>query len=294
MERADACDADGAGSGARDAGTSLNVTWLGHSTVLIEGGGTRLLTDPLLRRWAGPLRRYAAPVDMARLRSLGAVLLSHLHIDHVDRRSLQLLGRSTEVLVPAHGAPLLRGWGFDRVRPVTAGDVLSVGTLEIRVVPARHESKRHYFADEGEPVGYVVRAGSAGCTVYFPGDTGPFAEMRQAVGDVDLVLLPIWGWGTSVDDDIHLTPLTAAEVAAELGPRVVVPIHWGTYAPPVIVQLRRFDQEQPVRAFARYAAHLAPQSETRILRPGESTVVTGRRSESVSLRRAGDKSGAAG
>jgi L-ascorbate metabolism protein UlaG (beta-lactamase superfamily) len=271
MQRGDTCQTNGAADGSA-GGASLRVTWVGHSTLLIEGGGARLLTDPLLRRWAGPLRRYAPPVDMEVVRPVDLVLLSHLHLDHVDRRSLQLLGSSTEMAVPAHAGGLLHSWGFAHVRSVKPGDSFQIGELQIKVVPARHESKRHYFSNEGDPVGYVI---SAGCTVYFPGDTGPFPEMRQAVGNTDLALLPIWGWGTSVDEDIHLTPLTAAEVAADLRPRVVVPIHWGTYAPPVIAQLRRFDQEQPVRAFERYAAHLAPDSETRILRPGDSTVVGG-------------------
>jgi L-ascorbate metabolism protein UlaG (beta-lactamase superfamily) len=90
---------------------------------------------------------------------------------------------------------------------------------------------------------------------------------------VDVTLMPVWGWGTSVDEDEHMTPLSAARCLSLIRPHLVIPIHWGTYSPPAQARLRRFDQTEPPRAFARYAAHLQPDIEVRILQPGESTAI---------------------
>jgi L-ascorbate metabolism protein UlaG (beta-lactamase superfamily) len=244
------------------------ITYVGHSTVLIELAGVKVITDPLLRRWAGPLYRHAPPVDGDALRSPDAVLLSHLHIDHVDRGSLRRLDPGATVLVPAAGERIVESVGFTDIRIVSPGDHLVLGGIRIDVVPARHDGQRFPMARDGEAVGYVLTAPRS---VYFPGDTACFPEMADLVATLDVALLPVWGWGVSVDEDEHLTPLGAAKCLSLLRPRLAIPIHWGTYAPPALARLRRFDQLEPPHAFARYAAHLEPEVEIRILRPGEST-----------------------
>jgi L-ascorbate metabolism protein UlaG (beta-lactamase superfamily) len=250
------------------ASRQLRLTYIGHGTVGLVLDGVRLLTDPLLRRWAGPLRRYATAAPRGEWLHPHAVLLSHLHIDHVDRASLALLARDARALVPPAGVPLLRRLGFTDVLGVEAGDVVPVAGLRVRVVPARHDGRRYPFAAANDAVGFVATGSQ---TVYFAGDTGPFAQMDGLAGYLDLTLLPIAGWGLGVDEDEHLTPLSAARSLRLLRPRVAVPIHWGTFAPPGMLSLWRVDPAQPPRAFARYAAHLAPQVEVRILQPGETT-----------------------
>jgi L-ascorbate metabolism protein UlaG (beta-lactamase superfamily) len=264
------------------------ITYVGHATVLIELDGVRILTDPLLGRWAGPLRRYGPLPDVRALSAPDVVLLSHMHIDHVDRGSLRLIDRQTMVLTPKPGKRIVESLGFRDVRVVSPGDSLLVHGVRIDVVPARHDGRRHWLARDGEAVGYVMTAAAdrgagpiapaAGPVygphaVYFPGDTACFPEMAAFAGAVDVVLLPIWGWGVSVDEGEHLTPLAAAKCLSVLRPRLVVPIHWGTYALPIQARLHRFDPLEPPRAFARYVAHLRPEIELVTLQPGESTVV---------------------
>lgn len=244
------------------------ITYVGHGTVLIEVDGVTLLTDPLLRRWAGPLRRFAPAPDLGGLIRPDAVLLSHMHIDHVDRASLRLFDRSVRVLVPRVGERLLRRYGFAHVEGLAAGDRIRIGHTEVMAVPARHEGKRHPWADDGEAIGYTIGTRDA---IYYAGDTASFPEMREIGCCIDTALLPVWGWGSKVDEDVHLTPLTAAHALEMLQPRLVIPVHWGTYGPPVTTSMRRFDAMQPPHAFARYAGHLAPHVEVRILQPGEST-----------------------
>jgi L-ascorbate metabolism protein UlaG (beta-lactamase superfamily) len=252
------------------------VTFVGHATVLIELGGARVLTDPLLRGWAGPLRRYAPPVDQALVSSPDVVLLSHMHIDHVDRGSLDRLDESATVLVPAAGRQMVESVGFRRVVVVSAGDRVRAGDVDIIVVPAHHDGRRHPLARDAEAVGYLITPAASDHSshgVYFPGDTKCFDGMIGFAGAVDVVLMPVWGWGTSVDEDEHMTPLSAARCLSLLRPRIVIPIHWGTYAPPAQARLRGFDQMEPPRAFIRYAAHLEPDVEVRLLRPGETTTI---------------------
>jgi L-ascorbate metabolism protein UlaG (beta-lactamase superfamily) len=262
------------------------ITYVGHATVFIELDGVKLLTDPLLRRWTGPLRRYAPPADVEAVRSPDAILLSHMHIDHFDRGSLRLIDRHATVLTPKPGRRIVEGLGFANLHVVTPGDSIRVGDVRIDVVPARHDGRRHPLARDGEAVGYVLTSeregsGSRNSTqgraafgpkaVYFPGDTACYPEMAKLARALDVALLPIWGWGVSVDEDEHLTPLAAAKCLSLLRPRLVVPIHWGTYAPPVQARLHGFDPFEPPRAFARYVGHLQPEIEMEILQPGAAT-----------------------
>ena len=102
------------------------LTWLGHSTVVIDVDGTRLVTDPVLGRRVWHLRREAA-VDLGVLDALAGILVSHSHFDHLDRASLRLLDRALPVVVPSGVGGLLRGWGFRNVDEVAAGDELKSG-----------------------------------------------------------------------------------------------------------------------------------------------------------------------
>jgi len=236
------------------------LTWFGHSTVLVELGGVRVLTDPVLRRRVAHLVRERA-VPAGELRGVDAVLVSHLHYDHLDLPSLESLGRGTRVVVPRRGGgTLLRGRGFRFVTEVEPGDDLPVGAAHVRVVRAEHEGRRRPLGPEGPAVGYVVTAGIA---VWFPGDTDLFPEMEAIEADVALV--PVSGWGPKVGPG-HLDPRRAAEAVALVRPRVAVPIHWGTYR----VIGRRSDGDTPALAFAEAAAELAPDVDVRILPVGGS------------------------
>jgi L-ascorbate metabolism protein UlaG (beta-lactamase superfamily) len=266
------------------------ITYVGHATVLIELDGVKVLTDPLLGRWAGPLRRDGALPDLGAVGAPDVILLSHMHIDHVDRGSLRLIDRGTTLLTPAPGKRIVENLDYRDIRVVSSGDSLFVHGVRIDVVPARHDGRRHPLARDGESVGYVLTAaadracgptasaadpGGTPRAVYFPGDTACFNEMAALAGTIDVALMPIWGWGVSVDDDEHMTPLAAAKCLSMLRPRLVVPIHWGTYAPPAQARLAGFDPLEPPRAFARYVAHMQPKIELVTLQPGESTVVQG-------------------
>jgi L-ascorbate metabolism protein UlaG (beta-lactamase superfamily) len=250
------------------AGTSsaLTITWLGHATVLVEIDGVRTLTDPVLRDRIGPLVRIVPHVDL--VGSVDCVLLSHLHADHTDLPTLRALDRSGPVLAPHPAREWLTRNGLRDVRELHPGSELGVGGLRISATAAVHDPRRRPFGPAAEPVGYVIRGSSA---VYFAGDTDLFAGMAELRGAVDVALLPVWGWGSSVGAG-HLDPKSAAEAAALIAPAIAIPIHWGTFA--LARPARRApNPERPAREFAELTKRYAPAIDVRVLAPGERTTL---------------------
>lgn len=246
----------------------LRLTYVGHATILVELDGQRILTDPLVTPWLGPLRRQVRPVDPGDLGSHDVILLSHLHHDHLHRPSLSRLERGSRLIVPEGAGGLVRRWGYSGIEEVRAGDRLQVGDVEIEAIRAIHGGKRHFSSMLAEPLGYMLRGSQS---VYFAGDTDIFDAMGDLAG-VDVALIPIWGWGPNLGEG-HLDPGRAAEVVGLLRPRIVVPIHWGTYFPVGLPWRRRWAMRQVVEQFHDAVQNLAPDVEILVLQPGMATEV---------------------
>jgi L-ascorbate metabolism protein UlaG (beta-lactamase superfamily) len=230
------------------------ITWIGHSTVLIEMDGVRLLTDPLLRSHVLHMRRVAEKA--ASPEAVDAVLISHAHYDHLDVTSLTRVAGSAKTIVPSGTGKRLLGW-VDDVVEVDAGQEVAVGGVTVTATPAEH--------GPGKALGYLVR-GSA--QIYFAGDTDLFDGMRDLSAGLDVALLPIAGWGPRLPPG-HLDPERAAQALELLRPRIVVPIHWGTYTR---IGLSR-DEAAPARQFEELAAAQAPNVDVRVLPVGGSVDV---------------------
>ena len=247
------------------------LTFVGHSTVLVELGGVRLLTDPVLRDRLLHLRRHAAAPAREVAERIDAVLISNLHGDHLDLPSLRSVGGDVRLIVP-HGAGAWLGRaGFEHVVELAAGETAQVGEIEVAAVQAHHQPKRWTLAGrKAQPIGFEVRGDRR---VYFAGDTDLFPEMDEMAGTIDVALLPVWGWGTTLGAG-HLDPRRAAEAAARIRPRIAVPIHWGTLFP--IGRARKHGHllHDPPREFAAQVAEVAPDVEVRLLEPGESLALT--------------------
>jgi L-ascorbate metabolism protein UlaG (beta-lactamase superfamily) len=233
------------------------VTWLGHATVVVDLDGERIVTDPVFRRRVVHLlRAKAADVPEAAT----AVLLSHLHYDHLDLPSLRAFARELPVVLPRGGGGLLRG--FSDVREIGPGESIELGRLRVDAVEAEHDGRRRPGGPKGPALGYVLRGSRS---VYFAGDTDLFAGMAD-LAPLDLALLPVAGWGPTLPPG-HLDPERAASALALLRPALAIPIHWGTYR---VARRRRDRASAPAEAFARAAAALAPDVEVRILPVGGS------------------------
>lgn len=252
---------------ARRAGTSADrIVFLGHATVLIELDGVRMLTDPLLRGGVAHLRRQTPLIERDVFVGPDAVLISHLHHDHLDLASLRLLGGDTPLLVPTGAGAWLRGRGFTTVTELSPGEVVRVGAIEVIAVEARHDGRR-IGGPHAETLGYLVRGQR---TVYFAGDTEFFADMSNFSPSLDLALLPIAGWGPKLGPG-HMDPREAARAVRLIRPRIAIPVHWGTLLPIGLARRYRARLGDPPRLFAEHAASLAPSVEVRILMPGQET-----------------------
>ncbi len=247
----------------------MRITWLGHSTVVLDLDGVRLLTDPLLRRHVGLLRRRPPPPDPAAWRSPDVVLLSHLHHDHADLRSLRMLG-DVPVLSGSANAAWLRRRGLPAAEPLGEEWVPLGRGVEVRRVRAdhRHRPMPHRPNDAH---GQLVRGPSG--VVWVAGDTSLFPEMAElsglAGGRIDVAVVPVWGWGPRLSGG-HLTPEDAARAVGLTGAAVGLPVHWGTLHPPLAARGGTSWLDEPGERFARALRAQAPRAAPVVLAPGES------------------------
>jgi L-ascorbate metabolism protein UlaG (beta-lactamase superfamily) len=227
----------------------LTVCCLGHSTVLINHHGTWILTDPILVDTIGiniPIfgktglkRLTPLPIRVKALPKIDIVLISHAHMDHLDRESLGLLKRrkQTTAITPINTARLIENLRFGNVTELRCKETMKVGNVTIRAFPVRHPGARtpfdiDYANNKKNGMGcnaYLVDA--AGSSFFFMGDTG-FTRRFKGKFDgrkIDLAIAPIGGynpWGPTV----HANPRQAMRMAIDAGAKYILPIHWGTFA----------------------------------------------------------------
>jgi L-ascorbate metabolism protein UlaG (beta-lactamase superfamily) len=245
------------------------ITFLGHATVVIELAGMRLITDPVLRQQVGPLWRRTPKPHLGQFADLDVVLISHLHLDHYDPASLRLLDAGVPIVGPPGSARSLRWRGFTDVHEMRPGESLRLGGIDIVATEARHRGTRHPLARRTASNGYVVSGG--GRDIYFAGDTGLFAGMADLWDGLDVALLPIAGLGPWMPEFKHLSPRHAVRAAELLRPKLVIPIHWGTYHLPgtVLMRMRPDVHRRAPYVFMREVGALAPEIRTVLLGPGE-------------------------
>ncbi|MCA0239308.1 MAG: MBL fold metallo-hydrolase [Proteobacteria bacterium] len=227
---------------ARPAASGLRATWLGHSTVLIEIDGLRVLTDPVWgpraspSRWAGPKRFQPVPVPLKALPPIDLVLVSHDHYDHLDYPSIRELARLGVPFVTSLGVGAhLQAFGVDSGR-ITELDWwerhrLPGSELEVTAAPSQHFSGRG-LKDRNATLWSSLVLRTARHRVFFSGDTGLTTEyetIRQRLGPFDLVMLEVGAYHPSWGD-IHLGPDNALAAWAMLGGGTFLPIHWGTFS----------------------------------------------------------------
>lgn len=244
----------------------LNITYVGHATILIETDHTRILTDPLLRKRIMHLRRHTDGVSKHLLKDLDAVLISHLHWDHFDLPSLQRIPDDPLYVVPYGGGKLLQKKGFNNIEEVYLGDKIDFGDLVVRAVYADHGRDWLTLGRAADCLGYMIEGEYS---IYFPGDTDIFPGMNRLTKQLDLALVPVWGWGLTLGSG-HMDPGRAATALQLLEPKIAIPIHWGTYFPIGFNHFSHRFLRRPQRLFKQRAARQAPHVNILLMEPGDS------------------------
>jgi L-ascorbate metabolism protein UlaG (beta-lactamase superfamily) len=255
--------------------SGLRATWLGHSTVLIEIDGKRVITDPV---WgpraspsslAGPKRFQPAPVPLRSMPAVDLVIVSHDHYDHLDYPTIKQLAKTDVPFVTSLGVGAhLEAWGVRPERIVELdwweSHTLPRSELTVTAAPSQHFSGRS-LNDGNATLWSSMVLRSPRHAVFFSGDTGLTAEYRrigERLGPFDLVMLevgafhPAWG-------NIHLGPENALKALALLGGGAFLPVHWGTFN----LALHAWDQP------AETLFELAPRAGAQLIMPrlGEPT-----------------------
>lgn len=226
--------------------SGLRITWMGHSSMLVELDGFRILIDPVWderaspARWFGPKRFFAPPLLLEELPKLDVVLISHDHYDHLGKMTIERLAKLGAAAEARWVAPLgvgeileKFGVGANRISELnwTESVPLAGGDLTITALPARHFSGRS-LSNRFETLwaSYVLKGSSH--TLYYGADSGlwdGFADIGKAYGPFDLTMLEI-GASNPMWKDIHMGPDGAATAFAQLGGEgLLMPIHWGLF-----------------------------------------------------------------
>ena len=229
----------GAADFATPPASGLRVTWLGHSTTLIEIDGQRVLTDPMWSERAspfgflGPTRFFAPPLPFAELPPIDVVLISHDHYDHLDMATVRALaGRGTRFVVPLGLGAHLQAWGVpvDSILELDWWDAVAVGGLTLTATPSRHFSGRG-LTDAYRTLWAGWSIAGPRHRVWYSGDTALDDTMREVgarLGPFDLTMIEV-GEYDGLWPDVHLGPEQAVRTHRLVGGRVMLPVHWATF-----------------------------------------------------------------
>jgi L-ascorbate metabolism protein UlaG (beta-lactamase superfamily) len=215
----------------------LRAAWFGHSSVLVEIDGVRVMTDPVFSDVVSPLpigpeRIHRPPISLEDVSGIDAVVISHDHYDHLDMKTIQHLAtRGTHFYVPLGIGAHLERWNVPpaQIHEMDWWESASVKGVQIHCTPARHYSGRKRMNNSTLWSSWSIRGPHH--SAYYSGDTGyapHFAETRRRLGDTDLTIIKAGAYGETWLD-IHMDPESAVQAHLDLGGKILLPVHWATF-----------------------------------------------------------------
>ncbi len=254
-----------------------SVMFLGHSSFLLGMGGKHVLVDPVFATRLILMRRQRrAGVKVQDLPAIDAVLLTHAHMDHLNRPTLRsvtratrkLSGRGPIVVVPRGVEDLVTGLGFSEVRTLEWWQNTEAAGLKVTLTPCQHWGARMFTDTHRGYGGYVVEADGrsiyhSGDTAYFPG----FTEIGRRLGPIDVALMPIGAYFPDSYRAVHTSPEEGLQGFVDLGAKMMVPMHFGTF------RLGREPMEEPPLRLMAEARRRGLESRVRVLDEGETLLL---------------------
>lgn len=243
----------------------MKITFIGHSSLLIEASGARLVTDPHFHSrmlWSARLSPPGMAIES--VTDVDGILLSHGHLDHLDPRTLRRFGNGAILAVPPGLGWIGRRCVNGRCTVLRPWEAVRMGAARVTAVPVNHVNFRPGFIF-GKGTGYIIEI--EGYTLFFAGDTSYF-DGFQAIGErwkIDVALLPIGPLRPEwFQRRFHMDPDQALKALCELGAKYMAPIHWGAFR-------YMFDgARDAVDRFAQLSEKMGLSSRVVILEPGES------------------------
>jgi L-ascorbate metabolism protein UlaG (beta-lactamase superfamily) len=253
----------------------LGVTFIGHSSFLVQIAGRKLLIDPVFAERLIALRRLRRPgVKIKDLPAIDLVLLSHAHMDHLNRPSLRRIvahinkvaGRAPIAVVPWGVEDLVSDLGFARVVTLEWWQTKSIGGLEITMTPCKHWGARFFKDTHRGFGGYVIHGG--GHALYHSGDTAYFDGFAKIGSRLkpEVALLPIGAYRPDSYRGVHTCPEEALQAFLDLGARRMIPMHYGTF------RLSQEPMEEPVERLMAAARQAGVAGSVCVLPEGETDV----------------------
>src|SRR6202789_3638901 len=257
----------------------LGVTFIGHSSFLLQMDGRKVLIDPVFAKRLVVLRRQRRPgLLVEELPPIDLVLLTHAHRDHLNvsplrrviRATRRLTGKTPEVVVPQGVEDLVARLGFSQVHGLTWWDRIDVHGLRVTMTPCRHWGARMFRDTHRGYGGYVVE--SADHSVYHSGDTAYFDGFREIGSRLNpqVALLPIGAYFPDSYRAVHTSPEEGLQAFVDVGAQTMIPMHFGTY------RLGREPMEEPPVRLIEEARRRGLEDSVRILGEGETYVVPAR------------------
>ena len=265
------------GADIRANGVNPTITWIGHSTFLVQLGGINILTDPNWStraspvRFAGPRRLVPAGIAFDDLPRIQAVVISHDHYDHLDEATVRRLVRThnPRFFVPLGVKSLMTRFGATDVVELDWWQAATLRGVTFTATPAQHSSGR-WLHDQNERLWSSWAIGTDAQRLFFAGDTGyfdGFTEIGKRLGPFRLALMPIGGYsGWERHHPNHLNPEEAVRAFEDLGASYLVPMHWGTFdlnVEPTTEPPKRMFEEALRRGLEERMAVLSPGQEIR-------------------------------
>lgn len=218
------------------------MTWIGHSSVLLQTQGLNILIDPVFANrvsplgFMGPQRQVALPFEISDLPLIDAVVISHSHYDHLDVESLQKIdmhsGGLTLFLVPLGSQDLLESVGIKNIKELDWWEKVSLGETQVTFTPAQHWTQRTPF-DRNQSLWGGWHVQNQSLKFLYTGDTGyskDFADIREKLGAVDVAMIPIGAYEPRwFMKQQHVNPDEAIQIHRDIGSKLSIGVHWGTF-----------------------------------------------------------------